>query len=364
MQLRASLGPLADPTTPLEPLELKNLPADDLAEDLRAMIKIRRAEAAVGDMVESGEAKCPCHLGIGQEAVAVGVCRPLTAQDRLYGGHRAHSQYIALGGGLTEMFAEILGRQSGASKGMGGSMHLYAPETGFHGSVPIVAGTVPVAVGAALAAKMDGSDAVAVPVFGDGACEEGGVHESLNMAAIMKLPVVFVVENNLYSSHLDISLRQPSDSVARFAQAHGIETEVVDGNDIVATRLAMERLVARARNGEGPGFLEAVTYRWRGHVGHREDIDVGVRRGADELEAWKARDPIRRLVDALISRKDLTEAAFDKLNAEVQGEVDDASASHSTMVRNADRLFTQQFDSTRVYAALVDHLLALAKTAP
>lgn len=332
MELRTTLGPLADPYSPLEPLELRNTGASDLLECLRSMIKIRRAEAVVGGLVESGEAKCPCHLGIGQEGVAVGICQPLTPNDRLYGGHRAHSQYIALGGSLTEMFAEILGKQTGASKGMGGSMHLYAPETGFHGSVPIVAGTVPIAVGAALAAKMDGSDAVAVPVFGDGACEEGGVHESLNMASIMKLPVVFVVENNLYSSHLDINLRQPFDSVARFAQAHGIETEVVDGNDVVATRLAMEHLVSRARAGDGPGFLEAVTYRWRGHVGHREDIDVGVRRSPEELEAWKARDPIQRLVDALITRKDITAAAVDEMHCSVQDEVDVAV----TAARQAD----------------------------
>ncbi len=332
MELKTSLGDLANPNTPLEPLELKNLSGPDLIGDLRTMVKIRRAEAAVGDLVESGEAKCPCHLGIGQEGVAVGVCKALTPRDRLYGGHRAHSQYIALGGSLPKMFAEILGKQTGASKGMGGSMHLYAPETGFHGSVPIVAGTVPIAVGAALAAKMDGSDSVAVPVFGDGACEEGGVHESLNMASIMKLPVVFVVENNLYSSHLDINLRQPFDSVARFAQAHGVETEVVDGNDVVATRLAMERLVARARAGEGPGFLEAVTYRWRGHVGHREDIDVGVRRSTDEIAAWKTRDPIQRLVDALTDRNEFDADAFAKLNSEVQDEVDDAV----TMARQAD----------------------------
>ncbi len=332
MELKTSLGELANPNAPLEPLELKNLAGPDLVDDLRTMVKIRRAEAAVGELVESGEAKCPCHLGIGQEGVAVGVCKALTSRDRLYGGHRAHSQYIALGGSLPEMFAEILGKQSGASKGMGGSMHLYAPETGFHGSVPIVAGTVPIAVGAALAAKMDGSDAVAVPVFGDGACEEGGVHESLNMASIMKLPVVFVVENNLYSSHLDINLRQPFDSVARYAQAHGIETEVVDGNDVVATGLAMDRLVSRARAGDGPGFLEAVTYRWRGHVGHREDIDVGVRRSPEELAAWKARDPIQRLVDALISRKDITATEVDEMHDSVQGEVDVAV----TAARQAD----------------------------
>lgn len=275
-------------------------------------------------LVERQEAKCPCHLGIGQEAVAVGVSAHLTPEDRVFGGHRSHAHYLALGGDLYAMFAEILGRADGASKGMGGSMHLYGPSVGFHGSVPIVGATIPVAVGAALAAKMDGGKAIAVAYFGDGACEEGALHESFNLAAIMRLPVVFVCENNLYASHLDIKLRQPYDSVARFAIAHGMAANVVDGNDVVAVSRAAKQLITSARDREGPGFLEAVTYRWRGHVGPQEDIDVGVRRSLESLAAWKRRDPIGRLALALIARGEFTEDRYQCLSDEVRAEIDGA----------------------------------------
>src|SRR5690606_8272404 len=160
---------------------------------------------------------------------------------------------------------------TGCSKGMGGSMHLYAKEHGFWGSVPIVGATISMAVGAGLAAQMDKPDRkdmdVGVAYFGDGAAEEGVLHESLNFAAKFKVPVIFVCENNLFSSHLHILLRQPKDKVARYAESHDVNVEVVDGNDIEAVSKAAKRLVDAARNGEGPGFLEAVTYRWRGHVG-------------------------------------------------------------------------------------------------
>jgi pyruvate dehydrogenase E1 component alpha subunit len=200
-------------------------------------------------------------------------------------------------------------------------MHLYAGECGFMGSVPIVAGTVPLAVGAALAAKMDGRGDVGVAYFGDGACEEGAVHESLNLASIYRLPVLFVCENNLFSSHLDLALRQPSDRTARFAEAHKIPAQVVDGNDVLAVARAASRLIDRGRQGKGPGFLEAVTYRWRGHVGPREDIDVGLRRSAEELAAWKKRDPVGRLVVSLMARGDLSQARFEALQVDIRERV-------------------------------------------
>ena len=205
-------------------------------------------------------------------------------------------------------------------------MHLYAPEVGFHGSVPIVGATISVAVGAALAARLDGSRAVSVCYFGDGACEEGTLHESLNLASIMKLPVIFVCENNLYSSHLDIKLRQPFDSVARFAKAHGVAFETVDGNDVAAVARASHKLIEMARSGHGPAFLEAVTYRWRGHVGPAEDIDVGVRRKQEDIDAWKMRDPIARLQQAIAKRGDET---FDMqtIEAGVRRQVESAIAA-------------------------------------
>ncbi len=296
------LGPLADPRQFIEPVDLANFSNEIGLSLLQEMMLIRRAEEAIADLVEEGLIKCPCHFAIGQEATAVGVAYHLRPTDRGFGAHRSHSHYLASGGSLDKLFAEVLGRKTGASHGMGGSMHLYAAKQGFAGSVPIVAGTVPLAVGAALAAKMDGHGDIGIAYFGDGACEEGVVHESLNLASVMNLPVLFVVENNLYSSHLDISMRQPNDRTARFAEAHDVEARVVDGNDVVEVVRAAGELIDNARQGGGPGFLETVTYRWRGHVGPDENIDVGLRRSAEEVAAWKKRDPIARLAAGLGAR--------------------------------------------------------------
>ena len=241
--IRSELNGLADPTRFTEALDLRNEPRETALASLSKMLEIRVAEEAIADLVTSGEAKCPCHLAIGQEAIPVGVARSLRLTDRIFGNHRSHAQYLAVGGSLAKLMAEILGRDTGASRGMGGSMHLVAPEQGFLGSVPIVAGTVPLAVGAALAAKMDGQGDIGVAYFGDGACEEGVVHESLNLAVCYGLPVLFVCENNLFASHMDVALRQPSDRMARFAEAHKIAARVVDGNDVLAVATAAAELV-------------------------------------------------------------------------------------------------------------------------
>jgi pyruvate dehydrogenase E1 component alpha subunit len=181
---------------------------------------------------------------------------------------------------------------------MGGSMHLIDIPNGLFGTVPIVGATIPIAVGAGIAAKMDGNSDMAVSFFGDGATEEGVFHESMNLAAVMKAPVLFVCENNFFSSHLHIGLRQPDSSVCRYAEAHRIGWARADGNDLAAVRAVTREAVEAIRAGEGPRFLELVTYRWRGHVGHREDEDVGVKR-KDDLARWKLRDPISRLAVAL-----------------------------------------------------------------
>lgn len=322
--MKHNLGALADPAEYNAPLALDNQPTDALLDALQSMLRIRFAEEAVAELSISGEAKCPCHLGIGQEAVAVGVSSQLRASDRVFGGHRSHSHYLALGASLDKMMAEILGKAVGASHGMGGSMHLFAPEVGFHGSVPIVGATIPIAAGAALAAKMDGNGDVAVGYFGDGACEEGVMHETLNMAVVMQLPCLFVVENNLYSSHLDIGLRQPVNKVARFAEANCIATRVVDGNDVVAVRQAAGELLDAARRGNGPGFLEAVTFRWRGHVGPNEDLDVGVQRAPEVLAAWKKRDPVSRLWQSLLTYRDVDEEVLPAMERTIRAEVANA----------------------------------------
>ena len=294
----ASLGSLGDPTSCHEPIDL----AGTLPEVARAMLErmmlIRAAEERIGDAVTEGVVKCPCHLAIGQEAVAVGVAQHVRGADRVFGAHRSHGHFLALGASLESLLAEILGKDMGCSRGMGGSMHLRDVAHNFWGSVPIVAATIPIAVGAALAAQMDGSDDLAVSYFGDGATEEGVFHESMNLASVKKLPVVFVCEHNLFSSHLHVSLRQPADSTCRYAVAHCMPWKRVDGNDVVAVAAAMEEAAEHARSDEGPFYIEAVTYRWRGHVGPSEDLDVGVKR-KDNLATWKKRDPIARLAKAV-----------------------------------------------------------------
>lgn len=303
---RWALGTLADPDQNAEALDLAGWPAEDLRKLVEKMILVRQVERGLARLVTDGHVRCPVHLAVGQEAIPIGVAYSLDANDRVFGGHRSHGHYLAMGGDVYQLIAETLGKADGCSHGMGGSMHLFAPEVGFWGSVPIVGATIPVAVGAALASAMDGAGAVAVSYFGDGAVEEGVVHESLNLASQMRLPVLFVCENNLYSSHLDIAQRQPSDCTARIADAHGVACAVVDGNDVLAVAQAAGDLIEAARNGEGPGYLEAVTYRWYGHVGPDENIDVGLRRSAAELAAWKRRDPVERLGTAAIARGDLT----------------------------------------------------------
>ena len=316
------LGFLADADKCHEPLELGRVESTELFEYLRLMSLIRFAEEKIGNAYVARQVRCPIHLGIGQEAVAVGVSAGLRKTDRIFGAHRSHAHFLALGAPVQSLFAEVLGRQTGASRGLGGSMHLCAPAYGFMGCVPIVGATIPIAVGAALAAKMDGKGAVGVVYFGDGATEEGVLHESLNLAAAMQLPVFFVAENNFFSSHLHIDERQPSNCLSRFAQANGIRHEVVDGDDVVATAVASAHLLEICRTDQ-PVFLEAVTYRWRGHVGPSEDQDVGVSRKSD-LAQWKKRDPIARLAKALCSAGYCTEHDVAELHASVATQVEEA----------------------------------------
>ena len=318
------LGDLSNPRYYTDPLDLKNASTEWCLKSYRDMLVIRRAEEAIAMLYRQQETKTPVHLGVGQEAIGVGISAHLTNRDRVYSGHRSHAHYIALQSPLSSLFAEVMGRETGASGGMGGSMHLCSPENGFHGSVPIVGATIPVAVGAGLACKMDGEGDVAVCYFGDGASEEGILHESLNLAKIMKLPVLFVCENNLYSSHLDIHIRQPSNSIARFASAHHIDCAIVDGNDVVAVFEAAEKLIANARNGLGPGFIEAVTFRWLGHVGPNDDVDVGIHRSIDELNLWKKRDPIKRLAHSLIEKRSIETVLLNSIENEINLEIESA----------------------------------------
>jgi acetoin:2,6-dichlorophenolindophenol oxidoreductase subunit alpha len=287
----------------------------------RTMKRIRTFEERLADLISADGICTPCHLYIGQEAIAAGVCLALERRDYVWGGHRSHGHYLAKGGNLKAMMAEIYGKATGCSRGRGGSMHLCAPEVGIPGTVPLVAATIPLAAGAALASKLSGDGRVSVSFFGDGATEEGHFHESLNIAALYRLPVIFVCENNLYSSHMHIFERRRKDNIEETGTLHGLETVRIDGNDVFAVYAAAAEAVKRARQGEGPALLECRTYRWRGHVGPGRDMDVGVKRPHD-LEEWMEKDPIVRLRDQML--KAGYPAEFESVDRECREEVEEA----------------------------------------
>jgi len=288
------------------------------------MVRIRLFEERVADLVEAGEIKTPCHLYIGQEAVASGVCAALDRADYVWGGHRSHGHYLAKGGDARLLMAEMYGKATGCSKGRGGSMHVIATEVGILGTVPLVAATIPLAVGAGLACKLRGDGRVSVPFFGDGATEEGHFHESLNMAALYRLPVVFVCENNLYASHMHLLQRRAEDNIVKTGEAHGLPAVRLDGNDVAAVYRAARDAVAWAREGRGPTLLECRTFRWRGHVGASWDMDVGVKR-KDELHIWLPKDPVARARDRLAGLG-VPDEEFDRLRRETLAQVEDAVA--------------------------------------
>jgi len=319
-----NLSTLAEPAKHHGRIMIDGVGNDLLISSLRLMLLIRRCEQKLALGRKNGDVGGPVHLGVGQEAIAVGVSSHLQSTDRVFGAHRSHSHLLALNPDPYPLFAEVLGKNTGHSKGMGGSMHLWNQPSGFYGSVPIVAGTVSLAVGAGIAAKLQKTDDVAVAYLGDGAVEEGVVHESLNLARIQDAPVLFVVENNLFASHMHISLRQPSDAISRFAQANDIPYELVDGNDIVSVSSAANELITQARQGRGPGMIEAVTYRWYGHVDWRDDIDVGVHRSLTEVSNWKARDPVLRLSNAMKSAGIWSDEQQQELNEELDRLINDS----------------------------------------
>jgi acetoin:2,6-dichlorophenolindophenol oxidoreductase subunit alpha len=292
---------------------------EELFRAYRMMHLIRATEERIGELVEAKEVHCPCHLYIGQEAIAAGVCAALEPGDTVWGGHRSHGHYLGMGGSLPELMAEIFGKVGGCSKGRGGSMHLFADRHGVPGTVPLVAATIPLAVGAGLAFKLRRQPHVSVSFLGDGATEEGHFHESINFAALEKLPVLFVCENNFYASHLQLMERRPVDNLDQIGALYGVPGVRLDGNDAAAVHEAAVEAVRRARGGEGPSFLECRTFRWRGHVGPRWDMDVGVTR-RDELKEWIPRCPLDRTKMRLLElgyREEELAAVLDSVRREL-----------------------------------------------
>ncbi|MEM7429720.1 MAG: thiamine pyrophosphate-dependent dehydrogenase E1 component subunit alpha [Pseudomonadota bacterium] len=292
----------------------------------KRVLWIRMVEEAIADRYggpgQVQEMRCPVHLSIGQEASAVGVCEALEVTDKAFSTHRCHAHYLAKGGGIKPMLAEIFGKASGCIGGRGGSMHLAAPEVGMVASVPIVSSSIPLAVGSALADAIDGKDAVSVAFIGDAAIEEGIFHESANFAQLRKLNVIFVCENNLYSVYTPLHERQPDRPLTDVARAHGMLAEHVDGNDVEAVLDCTQRLVRRARQGEGPSFLLLDTYRWREHCGPNFDNDIGYRTEEEFLE-WKALDPVEKIRTQLKSEGALDEGDEAALVAELNEAIDE-----------------------------------------
>ncbi len=281
-----------------------DLPRERLIDWLYQMLLIRAFEETVEQLYAAGKMHGTMHLYIGQETVAVGAIAALRPDDYITSTHRGHGHAIAKGQDLRAMLAELLGKETGVCRGRGGSMHLADLERGNLGANGIVAGGIPIAVGAGLSIRMQGQDRVVLCFFGDGAANHGNFHEGLNMAAIWRLPVVFLCENNQYAMSMAVRRAMAVPRVADRAAAYGIPGETVDGMDVVAVYRAVRAAVERARRGEGPTLIEAITYRYRGH----SKSDRQVYRTKDEVQAWMARDPIARLREALIARGWLSEA--------------------------------------------------------
>lgn len=300
--------------------EFGALPVGRLVGIYGKMLRIRLVEEAIAEHYGEGEMRCPVHLSIGQEAAAVGICEALAVSDKVYSTHRCHAHYLAKGGDLKRMFAEICGKDTGCIGGRGGSMHLTDVSKGMMASIPIVSSSIPVAVGSALADKRMRTGKVTVAFFGDASIEEGVFHESANFASLHSLPVIFVCENNLYSVYTHLDRRQPGRPLTEVARAHGVAAQHGNGNDVEESYRLAEQAVARARANQGPTFLLLDTYRWREHCGPNFDNDVGYRTEG-EYEEWKARDPIARLSTQLRADGAITHETVARITAEIAAEI-------------------------------------------
>ena len=289
---------------------------------LRTMQTIRRFEERASADFRAGDIYGVVHSYIGEEAVAVGVCAALTREDQIISTHRGHGHCIAKGADLNRMMAELYGRETGYCKGKGGSMHIADFGIGMLGANGIVAGGISIVTGAGLAAQVEGKGRVAVSFFGDGASNAGPFHESLNIAAAWKLPVIYVCENNHWAAQTANAITVGHEDVADRAAGYGVPGVKVDGNDILAVYEAAAAAVARARAGEGPTLIECKTYRWGAHTERPNQPDP---RPAEEIAAWKAKDPIARLVEHLQSQQgQLSEEEWQQIDADVLQAIEDS----------------------------------------
>jgi TPP-dependent pyruvate/acetoin dehydrogenase alpha subunit len=300
-----------------------DIPKDKLVQMYETMVTIRQFEDGVAKLMRDGKSPGLAHLYAGQEAVGVGVCSLLTKDDYIASSHRGHGHLIAKGGDPKAMYAELLGRSPGYCHGKGGSMHIADLDLGMMGANGIVGAQGPISVGAAFAARYKGTGAVSICFFGDGATNQGAIHEAMNLAAVLKLPVIFVCENNLYGEWTRQDRHQTVRDVSERAKAYNMPGVTVDGMDVLAVRQVMSEAVERARRGEGPSLVECKTYRFYDHQG----VDDGsTDRSAEEISEWKARDPIPRFRSYLIETETLTAAEAAAIEQRVAARIKEALA--------------------------------------
>jgi TPP-dependent pyruvate/acetoin dehydrogenase alpha subunit len=300
-----------------------DIPRRDL---LFQMKRLRALEETIATRYAEGKMRCPVHLSTGQEAVSAAVGLVLEPTDLAVSGHRAHTHYLAKGGSMRRMLAEIYGKATGCSRGKGGSMHLIDESVGFKGSTAIVGGTVPIGTGLGLSLKRRGTDRVACVFLGDAVVEEGVFFEAVNFAVLQRLPVLYVCENNLFSVYSPLAVRQPAGRVIHeMVAALGLPTAAGDGNDPEAVFTTCRTMVESIRSGGGPSFVEFATYRWREHCGPNFDNDIGYRAEAEFL-AWKERDPVATYDRRLLQERVVTDAEIAAMDREIAAEVADAFA--------------------------------------
>jgi pyruvate dehydrogenase E1 component alpha subunit len=300
-----------------------NSAQDSKLQMYRTMLRIRRFEEKLIELKARASIPGLLHLYIGEEATATGVCAALRPEDYVTSTHRGHGHCIAKGGDISRMMAELYGRSTGYCQGKGGSMHIANIELGILGANGIVAAGMPIAGGAGLSIKMRGTDQVVACFFGDGGSNQGAFHESINMAALWKLPVIYICENNQYAISVAQNRSASIEDIYLRKAAYGIDGAMVDGNDVMAVYQATKKAAQRARNGEGPTLLECKTYRWRGHYEGEADRTYTYR-SAEEIAEWKKRCPIKRFRTKLLKEGVLGEEDFERIEREVEKEIEEA----------------------------------------
>ncbi|MFC1964270.1 thiamine pyrophosphate-dependent dehydrogenase E1 component subunit alpha [Chloroflexota bacterium] len=303
--------------------DLQNIPEEVLRDLYRTMLRIQKAELKVNDLYHEDEMKTPVHLCLGQEAVAAGVCQNLNSDDYVFSNHRGHGHYLAKKGDLKAMVAELYNRATGCSRGRGGSMHIIDVSVGVLGTSSIVAGCVPIATGAALAARIRKDNRVSVAFFGDAAVEEGVVYESINFAMLKKLPVIYVCENNFYSVFSPLHKRQADGDIYRRFEGLSIPGYRVDGNNALEVYHVAGKAIEHARKGGGPSFLECRTYRVKDHHGTGSGAEVGYR-AQEEVDEWKKSCPVKNFEQFLLERGIMSAGEIKEVDLALDSEVAEA----------------------------------------